>query len=63
MIEKLFVTTHVALSEALPHKKYKEIQSATESYNQITKKNIGSSVGGSINHAIDFEMSEKYSHC
>ena len=47
----------------MSHLVKKEIKSTTKSYNQITKKNIGSSVGGSINHAIDFEMSEKYSHC
>ena len=42
----------------LHYKKYKEIKSTTESYNQITKNSIASSVDDSIKYAIDFEISE-----
>ena len=63
--EKLFlvkslVTAHVGLSEAsLNNFFFKEIKSTAGSYNQTAKKNIASSADECINHAIDFEISEK----
>ena len=56
---KSLVTADVTFSEASLHTKCKKVKSSTESYDQITKKTLASSVGDSIKHAIDFEISEK----